>query len=273
MGEHSFGVDNVLSLRVVTADGQLRDVTAASDPDLFWALRGAGPNFGVVTSATLKAYPASDDDDLHAWMGNLVYGEDQLEDVIQAVQDLVLASDMVIFLYFLADPESGAPTLIAAPFLHRGNVTTGQAAFASLYAIGPLADTTSVRPYNEWNFASTTLCSRGPFKPGYAAGFQDMVPDTWRGVWDAWVAFQQLPGAESSGVLLEAYNLDKARSVAPGSASFPNRNVNFNAFAVPWYNDSSLDAQAAEFGSNARDLLRSTSGLPRDQTYAPRIAC
>ncbi|OTA80665.1 hypothetical protein M434DRAFT_401658 [Hypoxylon sp. CO27-5] len=266
MGEYAFGVDNVLSLRVVTADGQLHNVTATSDPDLFWALRGAGPNFGIVTSVTVKSYPASEKD-MQAWAGNLVFSEHQLEDVVQAIQDLVLTPDMVIFLYLLADPTTGSPSVVAAPFLHKGNATTGRAAYASLYAIGPIADTTSVLPYNRWNDASITLCARGSFKPGWAAGFQNMIPTTWRGIWDAYVAFQQLPGAENSGVLLEAYSLTKARSVASSSSAFPNRNVNFNAFAIPWYNDSSLDAEAAVFGNTVRDLLRSTSGLPRNQTY------
>ena len=42
--------DNLLSARLVTADGRMRDVNAESDPDLFWALRGAGANFGVTTA-------------------------------------------------------------------------------------------------------------------------------------------------------------------------------------------------------------------------------
>ena len=42
--------DNLLSARLITADGEIRDVNAESDPDLFWALRGAGANFGVTTS-------------------------------------------------------------------------------------------------------------------------------------------------------------------------------------------------------------------------------
>ncbi|KAI8945762.1 hypothetical protein F4801DRAFT_593879 [Xylaria longipes] len=265
MGMYGFAVDNILSLRVVTADGNLRTVTAKSDPDLFWALRGAGPNLGIVTSATLKSTPASGED-FQAWTGDLIFTEDKLEDVVQAIQDLVLTPESVIFLYFLAD-STGTPSVVAAPFLYKGNATTGQAAFASLYAIGPVADTTAVVPYNEWNVGSDTLCERGDFKPGYAAGFQDMIPSTWRQIWDAYVAFQKLPGATSSGVLLEAYDLTKARSVPSSSSAFANRNVRFNAFAIPWYNDSSLNAQAAEFGSTVRDLLRVTSGLPRNQTY------
>ncbi|KAI0467584.1 hypothetical protein F4859DRAFT_506722 [Xylaria cf. heliscus] len=265
MGTYGFAVDNILSLRVVTADGTLRTVTAQSDPDLFWALRGAGPNLGIVTSATFKSTPATTAD-FTAWTGDLVFTEDKLEDVVQAVQDLVLTPDMVIFMYLLAD-STGTPAVVASPFLHKGNATSGQAAFASLYAIGPVADTTAVTQYNEWNAATTALCKRGDFKPGWAAGFQDMVPSTWREIWNAYVAFQKLPGAESSGVLLEAYDLTKARSVSSSSAAFPNRNVRFNAFAIPWYNSSSLDAKAANFGNTVRNALRATSGLPRNQTY------
>lgn len=49
--------DNLLSARVITADGRTRDVSAESDPDLFWALRGAGANFGVTTSFEARLHP------------------------------------------------------------------------------------------------------------------------------------------------------------------------------------------------------------------------
>ncbi|KAI1176593.1 FAD binding domain-containing protein [Nemania sp. FL0916] len=267
MGIYGFGVDNVLSLRVVTADGKVRNVTAQSDPDFFWGLRGAGPNFGIVTSATVKAYPASGTD-MQAWTGSLVFTPDKLEQVVQAIQDLVLLPNMTIFMYFLSDGSpANNPTVVASPFLYKGDAASGQAAYASLYAIGPVADTTTVLPYNEWNSGTDPLCVHGDRKPGWSAGFQNMVPDTWRQIYDKYIEFQQMPGAASSGVLMEAYSLTKARSVDPNSAAFPNRNVNFNAFAIPWYNDTSLDSAAIAFGSAARDLWRSTSDLPRDATY------
>jgi FAD/FMN-containing dehydrogenase len=49
--------DNLLSADVVTADGELLHASAASNPDLFWAIRGGGGNFGVVTSFEFKLYP------------------------------------------------------------------------------------------------------------------------------------------------------------------------------------------------------------------------
>jgi FAD/FMN-containing dehydrogenase len=49
--------DNLVSARVITADARTLDVDAASDPDLFWALRGAGANFGVTTSFEARLHP------------------------------------------------------------------------------------------------------------------------------------------------------------------------------------------------------------------------
>lgn len=55
---YGLGVDQFLEFKVVTADGQLKVANNVSNPDLFWALRGGGGgNLGVVTEATVKAYP------------------------------------------------------------------------------------------------------------------------------------------------------------------------------------------------------------------------
>lgn len=50
-------IDALLSVRLVTADGNILDVSKTSHPELFWGLRGAGQNFGIVTSATYKLSP------------------------------------------------------------------------------------------------------------------------------------------------------------------------------------------------------------------------
>ncbi|KAI2619893.1 hypothetical protein GGR54DRAFT_630457 [Hypoxylon sp. NC1633] len=249
VGLYGLGVDNVISMRVVTADGHLRSVTASSDPDLFWGLRGAGPNLGIVTSAVVKSHPASQDD-LHAWTGSLIFSPDNLEEVVQAIQDLKLQPDMNIFLYFISGgPPANEPVVLVTPFLHKGNAATGRAAFASLYAI------------------ATGFCTPGGRKPSYGAGFQRMIPATWRQIWNEYVEFQKRPTAENSVVLLEAYSLIKARSEDPNSAAFPHRNVNFNAVAIPWYNDTALDDVAQAFGGAARDLWRATDGLTQNSTY------
>ena len=57
MAKHGLAADNVLAFELVNADGEVLDVTEESDPDLFWALRGGGGNFGVVTTFTYRLHP------------------------------------------------------------------------------------------------------------------------------------------------------------------------------------------------------------------------
>ena len=55
--KHGFAIDNLLSVDIVTADGKLRTASAAQNEDLFWGIRGAGHNFGVVTSFEYRLHP------------------------------------------------------------------------------------------------------------------------------------------------------------------------------------------------------------------------
>ena len=57
MGVHGLAIDNVTQVEVVTADGQVRIVNADVEPDLFWALRGGGGNFGVAASFEFQTHP------------------------------------------------------------------------------------------------------------------------------------------------------------------------------------------------------------------------
>jgi hypothetical protein len=57
MRKHGLACDNLLSVDIVTADGQLRSASASENADLFWGLRGGGGNFGVVTSFEYQLHP------------------------------------------------------------------------------------------------------------------------------------------------------------------------------------------------------------------------
>ena len=62
MGQHGLTVDNLLSVELVTADGDVLTVTPRTSADLFWALRGGGGNFGVVTSFEYQLHEVGDGD-------------------------------------------------------------------------------------------------------------------------------------------------------------------------------------------------------------------
>ena len=265
MGLHGFGVDNLISLNLVTSNGTFLTVTPKNE-DLWWALRGAGPNFGIVTSAVMRSYPVEAEQN-QAWLGPLTFSEDKLEALVQAINNLHLQPKMSIFLYFLTSGAPNYTAMIEPVVFYYGNETEGKAAFASIYAVGPSFDGTVVATYDHWNDGSAGFCIKGERKPAHGAALTHLIPSTWRSVWNEYKKFIQNPGAGDSVVLMEAYSLIKARSLPDSSASFPFRsNVNFNAVALPWYADSSLDQKAQAFASKARDLWRATDGLASNST-------
>ena len=57
MGKYGLALDNLQSVELVTAEGQVLQASAEENPDLFWAVRGGGGNFGVVTSFEYRLFP------------------------------------------------------------------------------------------------------------------------------------------------------------------------------------------------------------------------
>lgn len=249
MGLNGFGADTILSLNYVSPAGKLTTVIP-DNTELWWALRGAGLNFGVVASAVVKSKPVPQANNT-VWLGQLIYSGDRLERVVLAINDLKLEPEMNIFLYY-AIIES-KPVVLVTPFYY-GDEATARRKFASLLDIGPLVDTTAVTPQNHWNDGAAKFCIRGGRKPAYAAGMLHMLPSVWRAVWSEFFKFTSNPGTDQSIVLMKAYSLGKGRSVPDSAPAFPFRHVTFDAVAIAWYYNASLDPVAEAYGRKVRDL-------------------
>lgn len=268
MGDHGFGVDNVISMRVAIATGEVITVSKTSYPDLFWAMRGAGPNFGVVISATVNAWPAPDATDRTAWIMSMLFEPDQIADVAQAIQDLPLRPEQNVYLYLVnSGNANNDPQIMVTGFLHRGTEETGRAAFAPLYALGPYSNSSAVTPYEQWNAAGDAFCARGGRKPAYSTAINNMKSETWPEIWESYKEFQAK--APNTAVLIERYNLTTAASVPKGSAAFQEElrhDVFAEAIVIPWYTDSSLDAEAETFGKKLRDIWSFSSSATVNPT-------
>jgi len=148
--KHGMTIDSLLAVEIVTADGRRRIASAVEDPDLFWAVRGAGANFGVVTRLQFRLHP------LH----NVLAGDILLpatRDVLRSLVPVLLAAP---------DELTAMPTIMLAPEdpaiaeQHRGRpvayvsvawsgpAEAGERALAPLRALGaPISDTVTWQPY------------------------------------------------------------------------------------------------------------------------------
>src|SRR4051794_5907111 len=80
--KHGIGANHVTAIELVTADGEFRRVDRENDPDLFWALRGGGGSFGVVTSIELDLFPIT-----QVYAGHLFFPVERAGEVLRAWRD------------------------------------------------------------------------------------------------------------------------------------------------------------------------------------------
>lgn len=103
-GHHGLIADQFVSMNIVLADGTLKTIDSKSD--LWWAMKGAGHNFGIVTSITSKIYDIEHSD----WaIETLIYSADQVEEVYQAANDNLLGKQpegVINWSYWVNSPDA-----------------------------------------------------------------------------------------------------------------------------------------------------------------------
>lgn len=151
--EHGWTCDTLVSMEVVTADGEVRRASADENADLFWALRGGSGNFGIVTSFEYRLFPVGPE----ILGGAIAWRGDQARDVLAAYREFTRAAPRDITTVAVLRNAPPAPWLpkevhgqpIAALFVcARGDLAQAEKLLAPLRALGqPVADTVMRRPY------------------------------------------------------------------------------------------------------------------------------
>jgi|SoiMethySBSTD1v2_1073268.scaffolds.fasta_scaffold128381_2 FAD/FMN-containing dehydrogenase len=142
-GKHGFTIDNLLSVDVVTATGQLLTANATQHEDLFWAMRGAGHNFGVVTSFEYQLHPVST-----VLGGMVVHPTARVRDVLRFYREFT--ADPPDELTTGADILTGSDgdVMAAIAVCYVGSLDEGERVLAPLRRFGPpVADTIAPIPY------------------------------------------------------------------------------------------------------------------------------
>ncbi|MGD8542399.1 MAG: FAD-binding oxidoreductase [Desulfobacteraceae bacterium] len=139
--KHGLSIDNLLAVEIVTADGELKKADASRNADLFWAVRGGGGNFGVVTAFEFQLHPVGP----RVWMSAPIYPLERAPEVMRVFRDyLAQAPDDLMGLgVFWSAPEApevprqwhGAPVVILMS-CYSGPFERGEAAIAPLRRIG-----------------------------------------------------------------------------------------------------------------------------------------
>jgi len=142
-GKYGLTCDSLLSVEIVTADGILRTASATENADLFWAVRGGGGNFGVVTSLTYRLHP------LEPMIAGMVFHPlPRLREMLRFYREFVqsVPNELTVFAAILTGPQGMAVAGMMA--CYTGPLDEGERLVAPLKAFGPpVMDILQPMPY------------------------------------------------------------------------------------------------------------------------------
>jgi FAD/FMN-containing dehydrogenase len=149
MAKYGLASDNLLAVELVTAEGDVLRVDGTSHPDLFWALRGGGGNFGVATSFTFRLRKVG------TIVGGLIaHPIDAAPELLRFYRDAVAASsdDLTVFAGLVHAPDGSGTKLAALVVFHTGNAEQAERDLEPFKTWGsPLVVDVGAMPYPVMN--------------------------------------------------------------------------------------------------------------------------
>ena len=228
IGLHGLTLDNLVSVTVVTAAGDVVQASEDENAELFWALRGGGGNFGVVTDFMFRLHPVG-----RLRAGQLVYDLGDAEEVVTKWRDLTAGApdDLATFAFIAQSSASEAQGAIVAvaDFGEHGD----DAIVELLSDPEPIANTLRPMYYAELQ----EIFGRMPFglRNYWSGRFLRELPDELIGL-----SAGHLRNGVAGSIMFEPI-FGAAARVAPEATSFAGREAKYNATFIATWEDAAED--------------------------------
>ncbi|KAI0970445.1 FAD-binding domain-containing protein [Xylaria arbuscula] len=267
-GQYGLVADQVLSARLVLPNGDLITVSDDSYPDLFWAIKGAGHNFGLVTEWEFRVY-----DDQPQWSYQIfVFSGDKLEALYSLANEQVKIQppELIYWGYIIKVAAIDADH----PILWFGVIYNGSQEAVKGYAkpfhdIGPLNVQTgegllhdlAVITYQDLDGPG---CAYGMTSLRYPIGLKSHNIAAVRKVYNTIdETFRRVPEVAGSFFLLEGYSTQAVEAIDPNATAFPHRDDKILITSYIMYTpDDAITPLAQEFGKKLRQYLLDGSDEP-----------
>jgi FAD/FMN-containing dehydrogenase len=236
MAKHGLAADNLVGAEVVTAAGDVVGVDEQSDPDLLWALRGGGGNFGVVTAFTYRMHPVTT-----ITGGLIAHPFDAAPEVLRFYRDAAATTsdDLTVFAAFVHAPDGSGHKLAAMVVCHLGDPETAARELAPFKEFGsPLMAEVGPMPYPVLNTTMDAGFPKGALNywlSSFTQGISDRLIDT------AVERYAAVP-SPMTPMLFEHFHGAVTR-VAPTATAVPHREPGWNLLiASVWTDPADTDA-------------------------------
>jgi FAD/FMN-containing dehydrogenase len=244
---YGLACDNVISFEMVTADGSPVTASRESNPDLFWALRGGGGNFGVVTSFRFRAHPLR-----NVLGGLIVYPRAEAGRVLRHYRDFVQNAPEALTAYAgLIHTPDGAPA-VAIIACYSGDAAEGERVLAPLRSFGPpVADAIQPMPFpamQQLLDGAFPAGNRNHWKSAFLKGLDDKAIDIM-------VDHANRSASPLSAVVIEYYG-GAAGRVPASEAAFAHRGAGYLIAMMAQWSDASEDDRHVAWSRSLFEALK-----------------
>ncbi|KAH8803017.1 hypothetical protein F5884DRAFT_494268 [Xylogone sp. PMI_703] len=275
-GHHGLIADQFVSMNVVLADGSLHIINASSD--LWWAMKGAGHNFGIVTSLTSKIY----DIQYRNWAINtLIFSGDKVEAVYEVANHLLRNGtqpiNVINWSYWLNIPDVDPNNPVIVFYIVQEGVDVVDSIYTQPFIdIGPISQDPVTGTYNdlaEWTGISATSapCQKdGLVNPRFPIYLDSYNVSAQKAAYEQYAAAINASSPFNGSIFMfEAYSMEGVRAIESESTAFAFREENILAAPLITYAPagSQRDKDAAQLGDQLRQILHTASGRPKLRTY------
>jgi hypothetical protein len=268
-GKYGLVIDNLVSVTMVLANGEVVTCSETENQELFWGLRGAGQNFGV---AVEFVYRAHEQGECYAGMVMFPPVEEVVKKVVEATNRLytpseqggkygatVLGGKGAGGLGFAKPPPAGGQVLLLAPVIFQGSEEEAKEAYKELFALGPIMSTCSMVPYTVANQVLNP--PPNPTMRSSMKGASFTWPLRPEFVWETLKSFEEftdrVADAKGSMLLYEAYDPTKTvQTAANGDMGFCNRGWQANCCIAPIWDGEGNDQVCRQWAREAAEMFK-----------------
>jgi FAD/FMN-containing dehydrogenase len=257
--------DNLRSMDVVTAEGELVEASEAENSELFWGMRGGLGNFGIATSLEFDLHEVGPE----VLAGRIIHPYEAAPEFLRLYRDFMRGApnELQAYAAFVqGNPAMGMPeqlhgeTLVGVVVLYSGDVDEGREAIQPLRDFGePIADMVGPTPYVEHQQSSDELYQEG-HRNYWKSHFFDELTDE---AIDTIVDYADPLPTPFTTVFFEWMGGAIARA-DPDATAFPHRDATVSFTVAPKWTDPADDEEMIEW---AREFFEVTAPYTSDDVY------
>ncbi|CAG7982228.1 unnamed protein product [Penicillium salamii] len=254
-GHHGLVADQFVSMNVVLADGTLTTIDA--DSELWWAMKGAGHNFGIVTSVTSKIY----DIEHTEWaIETITFSGAKVEAVYQAANDYLVKNGtqpagVINWSYWMNDGSDPNSPVIVFYIIQEGVKAVESTYTKAFHEIGPISVNPQSGTYKELAIDSPPCQKLGFANPRFPIYLEQYNVHAQKKAWDIYAP--------------AGYSAEGVHAIPTDSTAFAFRSENL--LAAPMINyapaGDTLERKAADLGNQLRNILSAATGRDDFRAY------